>query len=475
LDKPLALAEKAQELQDSTLTKTIISQILMEKGDRARAEKLLSEVVEKDPKAVPSRILLAELHIHGNNPQKALDTLDVLLKNMPQRPDVAAPAAQAYLMKGDLTKARSLVEKSMGEFKDNPQLHALMAKIRFSEGKYESAVSEVDYLLKKSLVNPELLYFGALSSLRLNQNEKAGSYAGMLQKIAPEGWQTLHALSLIAASRNDRKTAFQLAEKAATLYPQKPQALTLYASLAPGVITMQEAVRRITGICSRNDTAFCHLIIARLLEASKDTSGALEQMNTAIRMEPDNASLYHVLAQFYTRNRMIGKAIDEYQAIVHKKPDDMRAALMLALLNQGQGNISDAKKVYTYILEKDPRHALAANNLAWILAQGDKQGDLDEALRLAQLAKDKYPEDPRIADTLGFVLLRKGLNENAAGQFQLALEKMPQEPSINYHMAMAMEAMKRTAEARKFVETALSSKHPFDERAEAQKLMARIK
>ncbi|MRR37451.1 tetratricopeptide repeat protein, partial [bacterium] len=249
----------------------------------------------------------------------------------------------------------------------------------------------------------------------------------------------------------------------------------LYASLTPGVITKEEAIRRITGLCSKNDTAFCHLIIARLMEASKNINGALEQMNTAISMEPDNASLFHVLAQFYTRNNMIKKAIDEYQTILHKKPDDMRAALMLALLNQGQGNISDAKKVYTYILEKEPKNALAANNLAWILAQSDNSGDLNEALRLAQLAKDKYPEDPRIADTLGFILMKKGLNDNAVAQFQLALEKMPQEPSINYHMAVAMATMKRNAEARKYVENALSSKNPFDERAEAQKLQARIR
>ncbi|MDM7912821.1 MAG: tetratricopeptide repeat protein, partial [Methanotrichaceae archaeon] len=388
--------------------------------------------------------------------RQALDTLDMLLKNMPMRPDITAPAAQAYLMKGDLTKARELVEKSLGEFKDNPQLHALMAKIRFSEGKYENAVSEVEYLLKRSLINPELLYFGALSSLRLNQKDKAEAFTTMIKKIAPDSWQALHAQSLIAISKNDRKTAFQLAERAATLYPKKPQALTLYASLSPGVITKEEAIRRITGICSQNDTAFCHLIIARLMEASKNINGALDQMNTAIRMEPENASLYHVLAQFYARNSMIKKAIDEYQSIIHKKPDDMRAALMLALLNQGQGNIADAKKVYTYILEKDPKHALAANNLAWILSLSDKQGDLNEALRLAQLAKDKYPEDPRIADTLGFVLLKKGLNENAIAQFQLALEKMPQEPSINYHMATAMAALKRNAEARKYVENALS-------------------
>jgi Tfp pilus assembly protein PilF len=136
--------------------------------------------------------------------------------------------------------------------------------------------------------------------------------------------------------------------------------------------------------------------------------------------------------------------------------------------------VADAKKVYSYILEREPKNALAANNLSWILMQSGKPSDLNEALRLAQIAKDKFPEDPRIADTLGYVYLKKGLAQNALAQFQLAVEKLPQEPSINYHLALALFQLARNPEARKYVESSLNSKTFFEERAEAQKLLARI-
>ncbi|MDX9763116.1 MAG: hypothetical protein RBT82_13785, partial [Desulfomonilia bacterium] len=69
---------------------------------------------------------------------------------------------------------------------------------------------------------------------------------------------------------------------------------------------------------------------------------------------------------------------------------------------------------------------------------------------------------------------KKGLVENALAQFQLAAEKLPEEPAINYHMALALVELSRNPEARKYVEKALDAETPFDEREAAQELMARI-
>jgi tetratricopeptide (TPR) repeat protein len=474
LDEALALAETARKLEDTTATKTLIAQLLLEKGDIPGAQEILTKALEKDPNAVPSRILLARIYLQQDNPQQTLDTLDVLIRSMPQRPDVAVPTAQAYLMKGDPLKARDLVEKSLQEYKNNPALHGIMAKIQFMEGNFKEALSEVNLLVDNSAATPDVMYIGALSALRTGQTAQASSCVESLKESSPDSWQTLHSQSLLALSENDKKSAYRYAEKAISLFPEKPQALALFTSIAPAVITRQEAIQKVRAACGKHNSAYFHMIIARLMETSGDVEGALKEMKEAIKLEPEDTSLYHALAQFYARNNMMKKAIDEYEGLVNAKPDDLRAATMLALLNQNQGRVSDAKKVYSYILERDPKNALAANNLSWILVQSGRSGDLNEALRLAQIAKDKFPEDARIADTLGYVYLKKGLAENALAQFQLAVEKLPEEPSINYHMALALVEMSRNPEARKFIEKALDAEAAFDERKAAQELMATI-
>ena len=474
IDGALALAQTARKIEDSTTTKTVIAQLLLEKKDLPAAEKILAETLEKDPGAISARILLARIYLNQEAPGKALSTLDTLIKRIPRRPDVAVPAAQAYIMEGKTSQAREMVEKSLQEYQNNAALHGLLAKIEFLEGKYKEALAQVDILAERAALTPDTLYIGALSAMRTGKAAQASSFADSLEKVSPESWQTLHARSLLALSKGEKKSAYQYAEKALSLFPEKVQALTLFTSIAPSVISKEETLKKVRAACEKHDSAYCHMIIARLLETSGDVEGALNEIKRATALEPENTSLYHALAQFYARNDMMQKAINEYEALVNAKPGDLRAATMLGLLNQNQGRISDAKKVYAYILERDPKNALAANNLSWILAQSGKPADLNEALRLAQIAKDQFPEDARIADTLGYVYLKKGLAENALAQFQLAVEKLPEEPTINYHMALALVELSRNPEARKYVEKALDTEIPFDEREAAQELMARI-
>ncbi|HOO46267.1 MAG TPA: tetratricopeptide repeat protein, partial [Deltaproteobacteria bacterium] len=98
IDKALEIAQKARNLDDSTMSRTLLSQILLEKNDPEKAKKILEKTVEEDQKAIPPRILLAQIYVDQKDPVNALETLDILIQNIPGRPDVATTAARAYLM-----------------------------------------------------------------------------------------------------------------------------------------------------------------------------------------------------------------------------------------------------------------------------------------------------------------------------------------------------------------------------------------
>ncbi|MGC9324498.1 MAG: tetratricopeptide repeat protein [Desulfomonilia bacterium] len=470
----LAAAEKARDMSDTTQTRTMVSQLHLEQGDKDAARKLLIQTVEEDDKAIPPRILLAQIHIDDKDSVKALEVMDVLLKSIPRRPDVATTAAQAYILKGDIKKARELVEGSLQDNRNDVSLHAMMARILFSQGEFTGALDEVNLLASNNVRSPDLLYVGALSALRVNDPAQAEGFISTLKKAAPQAWPSLHAETLLALSKGYKATAYQTADTALGLYPENPEALRLYAFIAPTQVEKSEVIKKVSGTCSQVNTPFCHMVLSGLLESNGQKEEALKQIKQAIKLDPDQAYLYHGLAQYYTRNNMLNDAVKEYEDILNKNPDDLQAAIMLALLEQNSGKIDEAKKVYTYILDKNPKHALAANNLAWILADEGKAKDFDRALQLAQTAKDAFPEDPRIADTLGYVYLKKGLTENALGQFKLALDKLPEEPSLNYHMALAMADLKRTNEAISYLKKALDSKQPFEEKDKAQALLAQL-
>ena len=71
----------------------------------------------------------------------------------------------------------------------------------------------------------------------------------------------------------------------------------------------------------------------------------------------------------------------------------------------------------------NPRSALAANNLAWLLAEHG--GDKERALQLAQMAKELAPEDASVSDTLGWILYQRGIYHRALALFNESAAGLP--------------------------------------------------
>ena len=91
------------------------------------------------------------------------------------------------------------------------------------------------------------------------------------------------------------------------------------------------------------------------------------------------------------------------------------------MLVHAQGRLAEAKRRYAELLEREPRAAVAANNLAWIYA--DEQQNLDVALDLAERATEQMPDYAEAWDTLGWVYHRKQLPMLAVAPFEKAVRQ----------------------------------------------------
>ena len=109
-------------------------------------------------------------------------------------------------------------------------------------------------------------------------------------------------------------------------------------------------------------------------------------------------------------------------------------------------NVSGAIENYREVLKLDPDNPIAQNNLAWLLVDNDL--NLEEALSLAKEVKRKYPENPEIADTLGWAFYKLGRYEEAVVQLERAVKLRPNDPIINDHLGDAYWRVGRKLEAR---------------------------
>ena len=124
----------------------------------------------------------------------------------------------------------------------------------------------------------------------------------------------------------------------------------------------------------------------------------------------------------------------------------------MAVLEEKKGNVDKAREHYKKALELDPEFGAAANNLAWLMAE-EEGGDLGEAMRLALVAKEQFPEDPYIADTLGWVHYKRQSYGLALTQLVQAANGLPDNMTVQYHLALALKANDRHDEARETLDS----------------------
>ena len=117
---------------------------------------------------------------------------------------------------------------------------------------------------------------------------------------------------------------------------------------------------------------------------------------------------------------------------------------------------------------------MAANNLASILA--DQKGDaksLDRALALSRDFEQRAP-NPFFLDTLGWVHLKMGHQDDAIRVIQRAVTEAPQHPILNYHLGMAHFKAGHRVEAQTHLKKALNTKQPFPGMDEAKSVLAEV-
>jgi Flp pilus assembly protein TadD len=80
-----------------------------------------------------------------------------------------------------------------------------------------------------------------------------------------------------------------------------------------------------------------------------------------------------------------------------------------------------------------------------------------------------------IDDTLGWILLAQGDTGKAITYLSAAILSAPNNPDIQYHLAVALQRAGRRADAQATLENLLASGVSFSDKAEAEKLLQELK
>src|SRR5581483_4610276 len=203
---------------------------------------------------------------------------------------------------------------------------------------------------------------------------------------------------------------------------------------------------------------------------------ALSQFEKVLSAVPKNTraagDLYFRIGETYRRKGDLNNAVIAFQKAREILPESAIAASGLAQTLDAAHRKPEARQAYEQALKLNPRDAVALNNLAYLLAETD--GDLNEALTLAQRAKQILPNMLEVSDTLGVIYLKKNLNDNALQIFRDLVAKQPSHPTYRYHLGVALSKRGDKLQAVKELQQALKDNPSQEEQSRIRELLEKL-
>lgn len=333
--------------------------IELSQGDDRNGYEHLNQAVAIDPGDVGARLALARMALLKRDVAQASEHVNQVLQRFPQQLGANIIRADIALIEGKTADARKVYQFLIDNFPKIPLGYLKLAVLEEKENHVDEALD----LYKKVLAFDSNVLISAQRYVVL-YNSKYG-----IQRTI---------------------------EEVKRLMEQSKQSKAEY-KLVLGSLTLAN-----TADPKRKETA-------RVL------------LNEAVEEKPSLIGAYFALASLDSEAGNLDSAADNYEKLIAKNPRHVPSIMLLALLRERQGKFENAAAAYRKVLDIDPRFGPAANNLAWLLAE-KLQGDLNEALNLAETAKQVLPSEASVADTLGWIHLKRGSPRAALPFLEEAVE-----------------------------------------------------
>lgn len=454
-----------------------LGQVYLEQKDTAKVNEQLTELFKINDNDSEAFMLRARLRLQESKPEEAIDDLESILKKTPSQRDALYYIAQAKLAIGQIDQARAFIADIERFHPNFLKVGLLRIQAEFTTGNADGAFKMANELLAKvnaATPNAEtgvtMLHdlqakgWTARGLAQIDLKKLPDAQADLQKALAmtPDSAAAMVNLAKVFVAKGEDANAIEMYEKALIADAQSFDAVSGLVTVSIRTKQTQAAHARLEQLIDRNAgrgdlLAALHYLNADLYGAEKNTASQEAELMKSISLDENYLPAYSAFAALLAGRNQTAEAIAQYQTIVAKKPS-APVYTLLGMLEDALTNTAAAEQNYRKALELAPDSPIAANNLAWLLAEN--QGNLDEALQLASASVGKNQSVAGYYDTLGWVYFKKGLYPSAVEQLRKAVaidEKSGNavNPGYRVRLGEALAAAGDKASARREVETSL--------------------
>ncbi len=442
----------------------------------ARADALVDEDKD-DPE---SRALRAALRLRsGKKEEVALSVKEFegVLSKMPDNPVVRYNLGEAYAAQGqpDKAQAQFLEAVKLRPAYGPPKIG--LARLHLGKAEFAKAQQYADDVIKvqPTLVAPYLLRAATL--MGMNDFKGARNLLEDVLRRKPELRDAQYMLS--QTNMLDRR--LDTAEEGFRSMVQGGDTRGVFGLVDVYLVSKREdrAAEMLKKELEKPETASkpayvkaLRTALAMVATATKRYDEAIGYYQALLQADPKALDVMMRLGDTYMRAGKWSEAYSTFEAAKNGAPNEAAPLLQMALALESQNKRAEARPLYEQILRVAPDNVIALNNYAYWLVETN--GDLDVALKHAQRAKQLAPGDLNIADTLGWVYLKKNLSDDAVRIFTDLVKQRPKHVTWRYHLALSLAQKGDKLQAKRELQEAMRNSPNGDEDRKIQELMRRI-
>jgi tetratricopeptide (TPR) repeat protein len=402
------------------------TQVKLAQGKTAEATLDLERMAKNYPQAPPVHYQLAVAYLTGGNSDEAVASLKKAMDLNANYPDAILLLAELQIKSGDIDPAVAILKPLIQQHPQLAQAQLLLADADRARGNFDDALGIYRQLETTYPKNPQLPLLMGTTFLQQTNNAEARKAFTRALELAPDSFTVVEQLVNLDLMGKNYAAALQLVHPQLEKFPQQA---------APQILQ------------------------AQIFMAQGDSPRAEAGFLKASELQPDGETAHMLLARLYMSSQQNEKALAQLEIAATKNTNDVAPLLMIGMIHNDAQEYPAARDAYEKLLALNPKFSPALNNLAYLYSEF--LDNPDRALELAQTARQLTPNDPSSADTLGWILSKRGQYASALALIQDAASQLPDEPEIQFHLGKTLYLMGQEVPASQAFQQALQSGKDF--------------
>lgn len=463
--------EQAQSCLESLLAEGVteadgyllLGAMYLQQGSIVRAQTTIEEGLVANPDHTVLQMKLADLYQRQGQFDRAAQLLQKMVEARPDKTDLILMLAMLHRKAGEKERAEAVLNQFLSDHGTDAGSWVKVAKFHLAGRQLDRAIQVLQQGIEQQ---PQLGSLRlALAELILNSTRDTEKALGILEEgheaikddESPEAIKLQTALARLHYQRGDLKAVERYLTQVLQASPKNNDALFLRGSLDLLQGNGGQAVSAFrTVVNERPEFIDGRIQLAEAHIMNRELSLAADTLQQGLAAFPGSRPLRLAYARLQARQGRYGEARATLDAWLKAHPQDLQVLAETGEYHVAEGQLSEAKKVYTQLIDRAPKLPQGYLRLAGCF---QREGRLSQASSEIEKGVKVLPDDNLLAEALVQLCLQQGQQSKASKFIRQRLDRRGDNAfDRNLHGEMLLAA-KRLPEARKSFEQAITQ-HP---------------